>query len=310
MHNLMRAVSRRSAGLAVGVVLAGGMAGGVLFTPGTAFAATNGTTTAIASVTQSPGGSGTTLDVFVNVTPTGTATTYPTGTVKVTDGAGGGCYLTLIQDGAGSTASTGNCSIANLGAATYSLQASYGGDTNFGGSTSGTDWVTVNGGHPGHPGGPGPRSYSHVSTSLDCTTPVRSGSQGTCTLDVTNSGSGSAQDVTGQIDLPSQLKADFCGHGWSWGWNWYNSWGCSISGNTATENLGTLYPGQSRTVTVTFTAQSTRWLWGWGNQFREWVKVTGSAQSQGNWNWNWLGFGGSSSYSSAWVQIVPPRLWW
>jgi hypothetical protein len=307
MHNLMRAVSRRGAGLAAGVVLAGGMAGGVLLTPGTAFAAGNGTTTAIASVTQSPGVSGTTLEVSVNVTPTGSATTFPTGSVRVTDGAGDGCFLALGQASLGSTASTGTCGIQNLGAGNYTLQAFYGGDLNFGGSASGTDPVTINGphGHPGPGPGPGPGGYGRLITSLYCTSPVRSGSQGTCTLDVTNNGNGPAQDVSGQIDLPSQLRADFCGHGWYWGW--FNSYGCSINGNTATENIGTLYPGQSKDVTVTFTAQSTRWLWGWGHQFREWVKVIGSAQSQGNWNWNWFGNGGSSS---AWVQIVPPRFWW
>jgi hypothetical protein len=157
-------------------------------------------------------------------------------------------------------------------------------------------WITGN----GNPGGNG-----KLSTKLSCTSPVHSGSQGTCTLDVTNTGWNSAQNVIGEINLPSQLKADFCGHGWGWGW--YNSWGCSISGNSASQDLGTLRPGQSRTVTVTFTAQSTHYLWGWGHQYREWVRVVGSAQSSGYWGW----FGGNASYSTATVQILPPHfIWW
>jgi hypothetical protein len=164
-------------------------------------------------------------------------------------------------------------------------------------ATAGPFTVAVSHGHPGG-------NYGHLATSLNCTSPVHSGAKGTCTLTVTNTGGNGSQDVTGTINLPSQLKADFCGHGWSWGW--YNSWGCTISGNTASENLGTLRAGQTKSVTVTFTARSTQWLWGWGHQNREWVRVTGSAQSQGNW-WGW--FGGNSSNAKTYIQILPPR-WW
>jgi hypothetical protein len=392
MHNLMSAVSRRSVGLAAGVVLAGGLAGGVLLTPGTAFASV-GTTTALSASVSSG-----TVNITVDVTPAGSATMWPTGTVRVATGFGAssGCYATLAQDGAGTTG-TGSCSISGLAAGNYSLQASYHGDANFGGSTSNSVRVTINAStsvpaftaaspsltgtsgdsysynfnasgnpapdyslsgpgwlhidwssgavsgtipdnitsfsysvgakssagsasagpftvevshHRGHPGGPGGgQQGGHLTTSLHCTSPVHSGAQGTCTLDVTNSGSGRAQSVTGTINLPSQLKADFCGHGWGWGW--YNSWGCSISGNTVTETLGTLNPGQSRDVTVTFTAQSTHYLWGYGHQYREWVKVTGSAQSSDGYFWSpgWWGFGNSSN-SSAYVQILPPHFWW
>jgi hypothetical protein len=181
----------------------------------------------------------------------------------------------------------------------YSVTASNG--VNPAATVSFKVWIT----HNGHPGGQGGK----LSTSLSCSSPVRSGARGTCTLDVTNVGSGQAQSVTGTITLPAQLKADFCGHGWSWGW--FNSWGCTISGNTVTETLGTLNPGQSRDVTVTFTAQSTHYLWGWGHQYREWVKVTGSAQSSNGYFWSpgWWGFGNNSS-SSAYVQILPPHYWW
>jgi hypothetical protein len=390
MHNLISAVSRRTAGLAAGVVLAGGMAGGVLLLPGTASAQPLiTTTTAITNVTQSSGSNGTTLDVFVTVTPTGSVTSYPTGTVKVTDGvSGSGCYLTLVQDGPNSSVATGNCDITPpLSAGTYTLQASYGGNSSFGGSTSSNDTVTIGAvpvftadspattanrgenysynfaasGNPtptyslsgapgwlsinsstgavsgtvpggissftysvvasnsegsatagpftvtvghrgGHPGG-----HASLSTSLSCTSPVRSGSHGTCTLYVTDNGSGSAQDVTGQINLPSQLTADFCGH--NWGWGWFNNYGCSISGNTATEDLGTVRSGQTKSLTVTFTAQSTHFLWGWGHQSDQWVKVTGSASAQSQGFWGWFG-GGSTSYASTWVKILPAKFFW
>jgi hypothetical protein len=156
-------------------------------------------------------------------------------------------------------------------------------------------WITGN----GNPGGNG-----KLYTRLNCTSPVHSGSQGTCTLSVTNYGGNSARNVVAEIDLPSQLRADFCGHGWGWGW--FNSWGCSISWNTASQDLGTLWPGQTRSLTVTFTAQSTRYLWGWGHQYRQWVRVVGSAQSSGGWNW----FGGNASYSAASVLILPPHWFW
>jgi hypothetical protein len=135
-----------------------------------------------------------------------------------------------------------------------------------------------------------------LSTSLSCTSPVRAGNQGTCTLSVTNTGYGTDRDVTGEVSLPRQLEADFCGHGWGWG-----DWACSISGNTATENLGNLAGGQTKTVTVTFTARSSNWLWGRGYQSAKWVQVTGSARSdQYFWDWN-----GTHSSTSTWVKIVP-----
>ena len=143
-----------------------------------------------------------------------------------------------------------------------------------------------------------------LSTSLSCTSPVRAGNRGTCTLSVTNTGYGTDRDVTGEVNLPRQLTADFCGHGWGYGW--YNWSGCSISGNTASENLGNLAAGQTRTVTVTFTARSSQWLWGRGRQLAKWVQVTGSASSdQYYWGWN-----GNHSSTSTWVKIVPRYYQW
>jgi hypothetical protein len=137
-----------------------------------------------------------------------------------------------------------------------------------------------------------------LSTSLSCTSPVRAGTRGTCTLSVTNTGYGTDRDVVGEVSQPRQLQADFCGHGWGWSWS---NWGCSISGNTASENLGNLAGGQTKTVTVTFTARSSSWLWGRGSESAKWVHVTGSASSdQYYWYWN-----GNDSYTSTWVKIVP-----
>jgi len=396
MHNLLSAVSRRSAGLAAGVVLAGGVAGGVLLAPGTAFASTATTTTIVQGSIALHGSSGSWyINVPFTVAPTGGGGSIaPDGTVGVYNGANKICTVPLAQVGA-TTTSDGSCNVPVTGNGAVALTALYSGSSangfqdssdtitytvtgavatsapaftadspattagrgdtysyNFSASgnpaptyslngpswlninsTTGYVWGTVpffsgssfsytvtasNGVNPavsvsfkvwishngGHPGGQG-----KLTTSLHCSSPVRSGARGTCTLDVTNIGSGRAQSVTGIINLPAQLKADFCGH--SWGFGWFNSWGCTINGNTVTETLGTLNPGQSRDVTVTFTAQSTRYLWGYGHQFREFVKVTGSAQSSNGYFWSpgWWGFGNSSN-SSAYVQILPPHFFW
>jgi len=153
---------------------------------------------------------------------------------------------------------------------------------------------------------------------------VYNGGSGTCTLRVSNSnqnffwgpvqynnnnnfgqynnnfGQNFASDITAQISLPYQLKAEYCGYSY-----YYN--GCHIYGNTAYENIGNLYPGQSRSLTVHFRVQSGFNIWGYhhGNSF--WVRVTGSASSnRGNFNF----FGRGQSYSTAYVQIRPYGIWW
>ena len=164
---------------------------------------------------------------------------------------------------------------------------------------------------------------TNLSTSLYCTSPVYNGGSGTCTLRVSNSnpnffwgpgqynnnfgpnnnnfGQNFASDITAQISLPYQLKAEYCGYSY-----YYN--GCHIYGNTAYENIGNLYPGQSRSLTVHFRVQSGFNIWGYnhhGNSF--WVRVTGSASSnRGNFNF----FGRGQSYSTAYVQIRPYGIWW
>ncbi len=142
------------------------------------------------------------------------------------------------------------------------------------------------------------RHHAAIATDLSCTSKVYAGKQGTCTLSVTNAGRFPAPDVTVAVSLPSQLRARFCGHFWA-------RQGCTISGNTASENLGPLRPGQTKTLSVVFTAKSGPGLWGWQHRHTIKVKVIGFAASGG-------GFGGPSarSYSAAYVTIVPSGWWW
>jgi hypothetical protein len=372
MHKLIGAACHRTAGMAAGLVLTGGLVGGVLLTPGTAYAQTTvDTTTAITGTSQTSTFHGTTLNVQVSVTPA-SGTTAPDGTVKVTAGWGS-CFLTLAQEGS-TAVSGGNCNIYNLSPGTYAVTASYGGSSSFGSSDTSAS-VTIGSAPvfnadspslnatPGQGysytfhayGSPAPsytlgagspswlhidsytgtvwgtvpfwaRSFSYsvtasnsvgsatagpytvyvqpqqrhvnISTYLSCTSRVYTGQRGSCTLWVTNNGYNSAPNVNAQIALPSQLRADYCGYFWSFG--------CSISNNTASENLGTLNPGQTKALTVVFTARNGFTLFGWHHGWRFTVKVVGSASSYGNW---WF-LGQRSSYSVAWVTIVPRGIWW
>jgi Bacterial Ig-like domain (group 3)/Domain of unknown function DUF11 len=379
MHKLIGAASRRGAGMAAGVVLAGGLVGGVLLAPGTAYASTTNTATAITSATQTATSSGTTLAVDFSVTAFGSPTS-PTGSVSVS-GAGGGCSATLDAAGAGS------CSISGLSAGSYTLTANYGGAAGFAGSWSRPYSVRIGGGpvfttpvfvaHSpslsatagqsysytfravGSPGisyslsGPGwlhidsyngavwgtvpsyggsftysvtatnsagsatagpytvwvarpqhNRGNVRVTTYLSCTSKVYTGQRGTCTLWVTNRGYNSASNVNAQIALPSQLRADYCNYGY-----YYWNYGCSISNNTASENLGTLSPGQTKSLTVVFTAKSGFSLFGWRHGWRFTVQVVGSASSNSN-NWYWWFYGQRSSTSVAYVTIIPRGIWW
>jgi Bacterial Ig-like domain (group 3) len=369
MRTLIGAASRRTAGMAAGLILTGGLAGGVLLTPGTAYASTAvGATTAITGTTQTPSYNGTTLNVQVSVTPA-SGTVSPTGTVSVSDGAGG-CSVTLGLSG------TGNCDINNLAPGTYTLTATYGGSSGFSPSpasapdtvrigsapvfAAGSPSLTATAGQaysyafraygspaPSYALGQGAPAWLHINsytgmvwgtvpdwansfsysvtawntagsatagpftvyvrhgyinirTYLSCTPRVFTGQRGTCTLWVTNSGPNFASAVTAQIALPSPLRADFCGYFYSF------SFGCRIFGNTASANLGTLYPGQTKALTVVFTARTGFSLWGRhpGHPFT--VRVVGSAASYGNY---WF-FGQRQSYSVAYVTIIPRGFWW
>jgi hypothetical protein len=260
-----------------------------LLTPGTALADTAvATTTAITGTTQTPGFIGTTLDVQVSVTPA-SGTVWPTGTVTVSAGRAS-CQVTLVQDGS-KAVGVGDCKFYGLRSGRYALTATYGGSSAFASSTSAPDWVWV-----------GPERHRAVlATDLNCTAKVFAGKQGSCALSVTNAGRFSAPDVTAQVNLPPQLRARYCGQFWA-------HQGCTISGNTASEDLGPLRPGQTRTLTVVFTAKSGPGRWGWQHKHTIKVKVTGFAVSGG-------GFGGSGapaarSYSAAYVTIVPQGWWW
>jgi len=384
MHKLIEAAGRRSAGLAAGVILTGGMVGGVLLAPGAAYATTSATI-AITSATPTSGG----ISVQVSVT---NAATLPDG--FSVSGAGSGCTGSVSAGMFGMPASgsgTGHCFIS-VGAGTYSLTAvfesesssptsvtvgnpspppggnapvwsadspstsvdgqsfsydfqasgspSYGLSTNAGwlgidpstgmvsgtipdGITSftfsvkawnnfGTVWAgpfTVFFRHHQHHNNFG---NANIETSLSCPSTVFTGQHGTCTLWVTNDGSGPASDVTAQITLPWQLRADYCGY-----FNFF-SFGCSISGNTASEDLGTLYPHQGKHLSVTFTALTGFNLFGRHHGHRDTVKVVGSATAGNNFL-GWFGgqwypgqwFGGQrTSFSVAYVTIIPRGFWW
>jgi len=292
MRRLIGAASRRTAGMAAGLILTAGVVGGVLLVPGAAYADT-GTTVAITGATQDQGfdGGAATLDVGVSVQPAPTSPTW-----VAVSGAGDGCTAMVGASG------TGDCSIRDVAAGTYTLTAS------SGGSTSAGFPVTVT----GAPTTPPPNPYRHrqhhnefanLSTSLSCTSPVHTGQRGHCTLDVTNDGYSSASDVTAQITLPYQLRADYCGY-----YNWY-SYGCDISGNTASEDLGTLNAGQTEDLTVTFTADSGYTLWGRHHGHRFTVQVDGSASSFGDVG-NYSYYGQRESSSTAYVTVIPRGFWW
>jgi hypothetical protein len=161
--------------------------------------------------------------------------------------------------------------------------------TNSAGSTTtSTFWVNVT----------YPRVYVNIDTNLSCTSPVFTGQRGTCTLWVTNRGFSPASNVTAQIALPSQLRADYCGY--------FLNFGCRISNNTAYQNLGTLGRGQTKALTVVFTARTGLFLWGRHPGHRFTVKVVGSAASYGYFGF----FGQRVSFSTAYVTIIPRGFWW
>jgi hypothetical protein len=151
-------------------------------------------------------------------------------------------------------------------------------------------------GQPGH--GYGNGQNADLSTALNCPSSVRSGRTGSCTLTVSNSGSGTARDVTATIDLPSALQAENCGDSSNWHWGWNGS-GCTVSGNDATEQIRSIGAGQSRTMSVYFRATG-GWSWNRGHT----VEVTANAQAG-----NEYGYRGhdSSAQSTAYVTVYGGR---
>jgi hypothetical protein len=386
MHKLIGAAGRRTASLAAGLVLTGGLAGGVLLTPGTAYASTSPTIT----ISASPGFGGISVNASVTngTTPLGTFSASASGT----GGSAGSCTGNLTGNnffGSGNGSGSGNCTISPVQPGTYTVTADYGGSSSnsvtvtIGGNpnpapTSGSapafsadspptsvdsqsysyqfqasgsptyqlsgapSWLNIDS-STGMVSGTIPDgttsfsfsvmagnnfgwitrgpwtvffrhsyqqySYTNIHTYLRCSSYVYTGQRGSCTLWVTNGqnyywgqnynfGQNFASDVTARISLPWPLRADYC----------FADSFCRIFGNTATANLGRLYPGHSAHLTVVFTAESGFSIWGWhpGHSFK--VRVTGSAYSYGN--GNFFPFGQQESFSFAYVTIIPRGFWW
>jgi hypothetical protein len=174
------------------------------------------------------------------------------------------------------------------------------------GSWSYTDGpYTVQVGNGWQPGGPGPgHGYGYgqsadLSTSLNCPSSVRAGKTGSCTLTVSNSGSGTARDVTASIDLPSALQAEYCGNDANWQQQW-NGPGCSISDNDASEQIRSIGAGQSRTLSVYFRA-TRGWSWRGNNT----VEVTANTQAENGGGTPWAY--SNNAQSSAYVTIYGGR---
>ncbi len=269
--------------MAAGAVLAVGLAGGVLLTSGTAYAATTNTASQTARLDSADSFG---APVFTADSPPLDATggqsysyTFQASGSSVRYSLGSGAPSWLHIDP--TTGTVSGTVPGSGGSFSYYVIAQNG----YGSVTSSR--FTVNFGRSGN-------YRADVTTYLSCTSSVSAGGKGSCTLYVTNKGGNSAQDVTAQITLPSQLRLDSSGY--------YD--GYRASGNTAEENLGTLRPGQTRELTVTFTAKTGLSLWGWHHGQRFQVKVTGSAGSSG-------GFPSYGQQSSATATVtVIPRGWW
>jgi Putative Ig domain len=144
--------------------------------------------------------------------------------------------------------------------------------------------------------------HSHLTTQLYCPASVTNGRSGTCTLTVGDNGWGSGRTsaVTASIYLPSELHARSCsanvngqGQGQPWPGNQRNCW---TGKNSVMANLGSLRPGQTKTLAVSFSAHLNSW--GWQQSHAARVSVVGTAQNNS----------GVSS-SKAYVTIFPRFVW-
>jgi hypothetical protein len=287
----LNGASRRRTGIAAAIVLAGGLAGSALLAPTSAFAGVMqvGTTTSITGTQQADASGGTTLAVKVSVSTPAGSPLAPAGSVKVTiAGTSDSCTTALtVPSSASDLTSTGSCDISSLAGGHYDLKAAYTSSTmQFGSSDTSGYWVTVSSQH-----------RQSLSTKLSCPQQVTTGHRGTCTLSVTDNGWGAATGVRASISLPSALSARSCstnansGSGHPWGWQ-----PCSISKNVASANLGTIWAGQTKKLSVTFTGHLSSWQQNHGRMNRVWVH--GSA-------WD------NNKYSSASAAVViMPQLYW
>jgi len=320
-------------------VLTGGMLGGVLLTASPASAAVTTTSTSVSATAHgstidvhasvSPAGGGGSISVS---STSGGGCTIQVGGGMGGPGFGGG----MGGPGFGGGGGGGSCQITGAGPGMWTVTATYtpADTTDYTGSTNSTS-VTVAGSQNYNPPQQNNnnqqqnnhqqqqnnyRNYNHyaetnLSTSLSCTSPVHIGGSGSCTLWVSNSnrnfffgpgqynnnnygpnynnnfGQDFASDVTAQVSLPWPLRAEYCGSYYS---------GCHIYGNTAYENIGNLYPGQSASLTVHFRVQPGFNIWGYdhGNPFL--VIVHGSASSN---HGIFTSFGRGQSSSTAYVWI-------
>jgi subtilase family serine protease len=148
------------------------------------------TTTTLAMSPASPVNAGTNVTLTATVKPSSTSTKTPTGTVTFTDAK-------LGKLGTGTLNSSGVATLASstLAGASYSITATYGGDTNFSGSTSSPAPYDV-------------QDFTIMPTSSTVTV-TAPGQSGTTTLTITPLG-GFSQTVTYTCTgLPSEATCTF-----------------------------------------------------------------------------------------------------
>jgi hypothetical protein len=274
---------RRVAGAAAALVMTGGLASTVM--AGTAFAGPIifATTTSITSTSQAPqsGSNDPVVTVKFSVTAGG-GSSAPNGAVTVSVAGQWDSCAAVLGDPSGLTSSA-SCELKDLAPGSYTLEAKYGGGSQLASSHDDNYPLTVSSQSS---------QGATVNTSLACPAAVNAGQSGNCTLKVTNTGPGKAINVVGQIQLPSALRADYCGNRW-----WWLS-GCSLHKNDATWHLGNLSAWQSKSLTVHFTAAGNRWY-----RHSSLVTVVGTA----TWGVNWPGQGPMQhiSVSKRHVEIRP-----
>ncbi len=141
MHKLVSTVRprRRTAGLAAAAMMAGGLAGTVLLTPGTAFADIGAPVNTATSITASTQWNSSTDVSTVKVTVSVTAqsgSSAPTGDVIVSTGPATSRWCDAKLDQSSGLVSTGSCFIKNLSDGSYNLTASFAGQNGFASSVS------------------------------------------------------------------------------------------------------------------------------------------------------------------------------
>jgi hypothetical protein len=254
MRSLKGALRRRTVALAAAAVVTGGMASAMAL-PGTAYADSQAVTqTSVLWSNQwqdsTPGTYSLQIGIQV-VAQSGNAA--PDGLVTIGIANGPSCTASLGQDSHNPLASDSSCTFGGLTPGSYQAYGKYSGDSTFTGSW-GSKWEAVG----------TPRSDTKVVTSLDCTSHVHGGQVSACTLWATNTGPDAATSVRASISLPWALHASWCRPGWY----------CSTGSHSASVWMGTLWPGQTRTLQVFF--RLTGWSWSWGAG-PHWVTAYGRA---------------------------------